>query len=73
MLFRSLRQDADGRLGVYCVTGVTARFKPVDVVYQGSGYTLVKPREGAAGSAVLRGGDEVIITASRLEDGLVVR
>lgn len=69
----ALRQDSDGRLGVYCVTGVTARFKPVDVVYQGSGYTLVKPREGAAGSAVLRGGDEVIITASRLEDGLVVR
>ncbi|MBO4853584.1 MAG: hypothetical protein J5482_00360 [Oscillospiraceae bacterium] len=69
----ALRQDTDGQLGVYCVTGITARFKPVDVVYQGSGYTLVAPQSEATGSAVLRRGDEIIITASRLEDGLVVR
>ena len=69
----SLRQDAEGQLGVYCVVGVTARFKPVNVVYQGSGYTLVTPRSDAAGTAILRRGDEIIITANRLENGMVVR
>ncbi|MBQ7485038.1 MAG: hypothetical protein IJT78_00230 [Oscillospiraceae bacterium] len=69
----ALRMDEDGVLGVYCVAGITARFKPVEVVYRGSGYTLVRPAADASDSATLRRGDEIILTATRLEDGIVVR
>jgi hypothetical protein len=69
----ALRLDADGQTGVYCVVGVSAKFKPVTVVYQGDGYTLVQAAREAAGSAILRSGDEVIVTAKALENGMVVR
>ena len=69
----ALRLNADGETGVYCVVGVSARFKPVTVVYQGDGYTLVRPAQNAEGSAILRSGDEVIVTAKALENGVVVR
>lgn len=69
----ALRLDEDGQTGVYCVVGVSAKFKPVTVVYQGDGYTLVQPTREAAGSAILRSGDEVIVTAKALENGVVVR
>ena len=55
------------------MVGVSARFKPVSVIYQGNGYTLVEPTREASGSAILRSGDEVIITANKLENGVVVR
>ena len=61
-----------GQTGVYGVVGMTARFKPVDVVYLGDGYTLVKPTGESRGSTILRSGDEVIITAEALEDGKVI-
>ena len=69
----ALRLDADGSTGVYCVVGVSARFKPVSVVYQGDGYTLVRPTREAEGSAILRSGDEIIVTAKALENGVVVQ
>lgn len=69
----ALRLDEDGSTGVYCVVGVSARFKPVTVVYQGDGYTLVRPARDAEGSAILRSGDEIIVTANRLENGVVVQ
>ena len=69
----ALRLDEDGQTGVYCVVGVSARFKPVSVVYQGDGYTLVRPTRDAEGSAILRSGDEIIVTANRLENGVVVQ
>lgn len=69
----TLRMNEDGVLGVYCVAGITARFKPVDVVYRGDGYTLVQPTADASASATLRRGDEVIISAKHLENGVVVR
>ena len=69
----ALRLDEDGQTGVFCVVGVSARFKPVSVIYQGNGYTLVEPTREASGSAILRSGDEVIITANKLENGVVVR
>ena len=69
----ALRMDEDGVLGVYCVAGITARFKPVTVVYRGDGYTLVQPLPDAPAASQLRRGDEVIITAARLENGVVVR
>ena len=69
----SLRQDDQGHTGVYCVAGISARFKPVQIIYRGDNYTLVRPTEDATGTAILRSGDEVIVTANKLENGTVVR
>ena len=68
----ALRVNESGVSGVYCVVGVTARFKPVDVVYSGDGYVLVKETSLTEGSAVLRIGDEVIVTNGEVYDGKVV-
>ncbi|MBQ3532177.1 MAG: hypothetical protein IJA51_00590 [Oscillospiraceae bacterium] len=68
----ALRMNQDGQTGVYCLVGHNAEFKPVDVVYRGEGYTLVRPSEGSTGGDVLRSGDEVIVTAGELFDGKVV-
>ena len=78
--------DAEGReeerqlTGVYCLLGLTARFKPVEVVYQGEDYYLVRPCPEAMNIAseeqleirTLRGGDEIIVTARDLYDGKVI-
>ena len=68
----ALRVNESGVSGVYCVVGVTARFKPVEVVYAGDGYVLVKETSTTEGSAVLRIGDEVIVTNGDVYDGKVV-
>ncbi|MBQ0037494.1 MAG: hypothetical protein KBS74_02360 [Clostridiales bacterium] len=68
----ALRMNEEGQGGVYCVVGMTAQFKPAEVVYQGDGYTLIKPTADAAGEQILRTGDEVIITAAELEVGKVI-
>ena len=39
--------DDQGRTGVYCLVGFVAEFKPVDVVSQGDGYTLVRAADTA--------------------------
>ena len=69
----SMRLNEDGTAGVYCVVGVSARFKPVQILFRGDTFMLVRPAEDAAGTNILRVGDEVIITANKLENGLVVR
>ena len=57
--------------GVYCMVGMEARFKPVEVLYSGEGFVLV--RSLAAGETLrLRSGDEVIISARGLYDGKVI-
>lgn len=68
----ALRISQSGQSGVYCVVGVTARFKPVDVIYRGDGFVLVKPDAKATGSAILRVGDQVIASSGDLFDGKVV-
>ena len=65
---------------VYCRMGRWARLKPVKVLYQGEDYYLVEAdTESLSGmgetqreSRILRGGDEVILTASDLYDGKVI-
>lgn len=69
----ALRMNEDGQGGVFCVVGMTARYKPVEVVYRGEGYTLIKPAASATGSVILRSGDEVIITAEDLKEGQVIQ
>ena len=68
--------------GVYCRVGLIARFKPVEVIYQGEDYYLVAPSEEAMGWMdlgqsqrsiyTIRAGDEVIVTARDLYDGKVI-
>lgn len=60
-------------IGVYCVVGMEARFRPVDILYRGENFALVQavPPEGKE-TLRLRPGDEVIITANDLDDGKVL-
>lgn len=66
--------------GVYCLVGMEARFKPVEVVYSGDGFALVRSiYDTAAGDltgsqevARLRAGDQVIIAGRDLYDGKVL-
>ena len=72
----ALRME-DGVTGVYCLVGMQAVFKPVEVVYQGSGYYLLKPAKNAddtenVSSSRLRIGDSVLITAEELYNGKVM-
>ena len=69
----ALRVSEDGVTGVYCVDGENAAFRPVTLVYQGEGYALVKPAEGAGDTRTLRAGDQVIATSGQLHDGKVIR
>lgn len=59
-------------MGIYCVVGVEARFKPVEVLYNGDGFVLVRAGETQSSTRILRSGDEVIITANDLFDGKIV-
>lgn len=60
------------RTGLYCIVGMRARFKPVEIIYtDDDGYVLVQPDTGDS-STTLRSGDEVIIAAKGLYDGKVV-
>ena len=66
------RTTAEG-LGVYCVVGMEARFKPVEVVYSGDGFVLVRSTAASDQESLrLRPGDEIIISAKDLYDGKVV-
>ena len=66
--------------GVYCLVGMEARFKPVEVLYSGDGFALVQSvYDGAAGDltssqevARLRNGDQVIVAGRDLYDGKVM-
>ena len=66
------RTTAEG-LGVYCVVGMEARFKPVEVVYSGDGFVLVRSAAASDQESLrLRPGDEIIISAKDLYDEKVV-
>ena len=67
--------------GVYCLWGNTARFKPVDILWQEDSYMVVVPSESRLAqytqatskeSRRLRPGDELIIAAEDLYDGKVI-
>lgn len=74
----ALRVNENGQSGVYCLVGLTAYFKPVNVLYQGSDYCLVEPgkidasTEGQLSLYTLRANDEVITSAGELYNGKVV-
>lgn len=62
--------------GVYALVGSQAEFKPVNVLEQRDDYCLVEgvasPRASEA-KKILRAGDEIIVAATELFDGKVVR
>ena len=58
-------------VGVYCVVGMRASFKPVTILYQGEDFAVVADNSDTE-KARLRPGDEVIVTANDLYDGKVV-
>lgn len=59
--------------GIYCVVGMRARFKPVDVVYSGENFVLVQAASGAEGELLLRPGEEIIVSAKGLYDQKVLQ
>ena len=70
-------RTAEEGVGIYCVVGAEARFKPVEVLYNGDGYVLVRSTLGDDVTDVqektrLRAGDQVILSAADLYDGKVV-
>ena len=72
----ALRME-DGVSGVYCLVGMQAVFKPVDVIFQGKGYYLVEPSlqkddTENQSSTRLRAGDTVLVTAEELHTGKVI-
>lgn len=73
------RTDEDGNttesqtIGVYCVVGVEARFKPVEILYSGENFVLVRADQPSDKETLrLRPGDQVILSARDLSDGKVV-
>ena len=59
--------------GIYCIVGMEARFKPVEILYSGDGFVLVQPAASVTAEALkIRSGDEVIIAARDLYDGKVI-
>ena len=62
------------RVGLYCVVGMEARFKPVKVIYSGESFVIVEPDAAPDQEKLrIRPGDEVIVQARGLYDGKVVR
>ena len=67
----ALRMDEDGSLQLFCRMGAYVYSKPVDLVYRGDGFCLVRSAQGAADERILRQGDLVISTARALTDGMI--
>lgn len=59
--------------GVYCLWGNTARFKPVDVLWQEEEYLLVRPGADADTGRRIRAGEQVISSSEELYDGKVIQ
>ncbi len=58
--------------GVYCVVGLMARFKPVEIIYSGDGSVLVRST-AESNTLRLRSGEEVIVSARGLFDGKILQ
>lgn len=67
----ALRMDEEGSLQLFCRLGAYVCSKPVDLVYRGDGFCLVRSAQGAADERILRQGDLVISTARALTDGMI--
>lgn len=61
----------DGVRGVYVLSGITAKFKPINILYSNSNFTICET--DATGSNALKLYDEVIVEGKDLYDGKVVK
>jgi hypothetical protein len=65
----SLRVLEDGTVGVYCMAGLQAEFRKVQIVYEGDSFYLVSASpEGSS----LKAGDEVFVAGEAIYSGKVV-
>ena len=67
----ALRMDEEGSLQLFCRLGAYVCSKPVDLMYRGDGFCLVRSAQGATDARILRQGDLVISTARALTDGMI--
>lgn len=59
--------------GLYCVVGMKAQFKPVEILYSGDGFALVRSAAPAGNETLkIRPGEEVIVLARNLYDGKIL-
>lgn len=58
----------DGRTGVYVLRGKILRFRPVEIVYSGSGFALIRAAEDSS----LNENDDVVLSGRDLYSGKVV-
>lgn len=73
VLYESGNPQTERVTGVFCLWGSSARFKPVEVLWQEEDYILVRPAPGASAGQTLRPGEQVITTAEELYDGKVIQ
>ena len=70
--------DGNGKIvteesvGIYCMVGREARFKPVEVVYSADTFVLVRSLPETDSRRLLRAGEQVIVSARGLYDGKVL-
>ena len=75
---RALRADQEtDQLGVYRISGTQAEWVPVDLIFSGEDYYLVRSHvEGELSdlerAKLLRVGDDVLVRGKRLKDGKVI-
>lgn len=65
------KETAQQVTGVYCMVGLKSWFKPVELLWSGDGFALVRPLS-SNNTLRLRPGDQVIISAPGLQNGSVV-
>jgi len=63
---------AEAAAGVYCIVGREVRFKPVEILYSGDSFVLVRSA-GEKESQRLRPGEQIIVSARGLYDGKVLQ
>ena len=61
----------DGITGVYVISGVSARFKPIDIVYNDGGFVVAKTDNTNSSALTLY--EELIVSGGDLYDGKVVK
>lgn len=77
-LDESGRVVTEEAVGVYCLVGREARFKPVEVIHSGESFVLVSPAPelnpevGRDAKRIIRPGEQVIVSARGLFDGKVL-
>ncbi|MBQ1351579.1 MAG: hypothetical protein IIY71_02535, partial [Oscillospiraceae bacterium] len=65
----ALRVQDDGKVGVYCIAGLQAEFREVEIVYEGDSFYLVSTNPDADG---LKAGDQVFIKGETMYTGKII-